>query len=204
MKKLVAISFMSFIFIITIQAQSFNFSIGTIGGSGLFAKNNSIGYLEGSLLDFYITNETFNLGLYISPFNYCVSNNEGALSILNATVFHQTFKLTDTSFIGPFFGIQWIDFNSNIPTIKSGIKISIRDDFSIGFYDKKVNYVEPILFNYLDIELGYINRNKTNQAYFSVKTDVSVFGALITSLLYSNAEENTKKYVPDYKERLPK
>jgi len=190
--------------LISAQALELDFSFGTIGGSGLFSNNKLSGYLEGSLLDFYISTETLNLGLYLSPFNYYITNNAGGLSILNASLFHKTFKPTQRSFLGPFVGIQWIDFADNIPTFKGGIKLSLRDVLTIPYCERKHSYSDSILFHFLDVEVGYIYRTQVSQVFFSIKTDATLLGALILNSLYDEAKEDVKKYAPDYQDRIPK
>ena len=54
----------------------------------------------------------------------------------------------------------------------------------------------------MDFEAGYMYRDKS--AFFaSVSIDTSVLFAAGVLLLYGQAEENTKKVKPDYKDSLP-
>jgi hypothetical protein len=193
------------------QAEStgINFSVGTIGGSWVANPGETFGTINGSLIDIYGNTPIENLGFEFSPFNYAfefhgltVSGNID-YTILNASLYYEAIRPYGNAFVGPFARINWLDFKDNRPSFAAGLRLCARDALEFDLFGKKVSYGEPVLFNYVNVELGYLRKSGKNNVYLGASVDASLLGAMILFCSYESAEENTKKHVPDYKERLP-
>ncbi|HTO16137.1 MAG TPA: hypothetical protein VLZ83_10210 [Edaphocola sp.] len=210
MRIKITIILLFFSFFTFAEDVKINFSIGGIGGGVESDFNNVYGFINGDFVNAYAFHAPSKLGLEFSPFHYqgnFVNSNSSSdfnYSIINLTLFHQTIDINEYSILGPFLRINWLDFNQNIPTYTFGIRFCYRDEFNIDFLGKEVNYQEPLLYKFIDVELGLKYSKSIPKIYFGVNIDTSILSVLIIGGLYSEAEKNTEKVKPDYRESLPK
>ena len=209
---MIALTFLSLNFLLSASAawaldSSLDISAGKFGGSFILSKERPEYSLTANLGDFTATHGPSGLGIEISPIAFRMEpfSDYAGISLVNVTVFHRTFKIDDCSILGPFASINWIDFQSNRPIIRTGLKFSWRRPWGDAETPATTNSLRPV-FTYVDFETGYMYRDKP--AFFaSVSVDTSVVFAVVAACAYgglmSKAEENTKKVKPDYKDSLP-
>jgi len=189
------------------QESSLDISAGKFGGSFILSKEKPEYSLTANLLDFTATHGPSGLGIEISPIAFTMEpfSDYMGISLVNLTVFHRTIKFDDCSILGPFASINWIDFQSNRPIFRTGLKFSWRRPWGDKETPATTSSLRPV-FTYMDFETGYMYRDKP--AFFaSMSIDTSVLFAVGAACLYgglmNKAEENTKKFKPDYKDNLP-
>jgi len=189
------------------QDSSFDISAGKFGGSFMLSKERPEYALSANFIDFTATHGPSGLGVEISPLALRMepfSEYEG-ISIINLTVFHRTITFDNCSILGPFASINWIDFQSNRPIIRTGLKFSWRRPWGNKETPPTTSSLRPV-FTYMDFETGFMYRDKP--AFFaSLSVDASVLIAVGVGCIYfglmNKAEDNTKKVKPDYNDSLP-
>ncbi len=176
------------------------FSFGSIGVTGNMAEPAKFdGGGTASVLDIRFLHRKSGLGLDFSPFNFSYYAVDGwEMSFINASVFHETFKIGAYGMFGPFAGIHWLDFQENKPVFTAGLRFRYLNELETSFNQKRIVYVSPLLFNYVTIELGALYRDNSFGVFISCKTDISAAVPLIMAFLGGTAYENTKKVYPDY------
>jgi len=185
------------------QDSSFDISAGKFGGSFMLSKERPEYALSANFIDFTATHGPSGFGIEISPIAFRMEpfSKYAGISLVNLTVFHRTIKFDDSSILGPFASINWIDLQSNRPIIRTGLKFSWRRPWGDKETPATTSSLRPV-FTYMDVETGLMYRDKP--AFFaSVSLDASVLLAIGALCLYGQAEENTKKVKPDYKDSLP-
>jgi len=206
--KLIALTFFFLSFLLSAsvawaQESSLDISAGKFGGSFILSKERPEYALSANLIDFTATHGPSGLGFEISPIAFSMEpfSDYAGLSLVNLTVFHRTVKFDDCSILGPFASINWIDFQSNRPIIRTGLKFSWRRPWGDKETPVTTRSLRPV-FTYMDVETGFMYRDKP--AFFaSISIDASILLAVGALCLYGQAEDNTKKVKPDYKDSLP-
>lgn len=174
-----------------------NFSFGGIGGGIVYRGGKVNGVLNGDFFNIFAFHAPSRLGLEASPFHYQFSFDNSAnstpfaWSLINLTLFHQTRYINESSILGPFFGIHYLDLDKNIPSYVAGIRFCYRNKMDIDFYGLPVKYRNPILYKYVDLEAGIKYEDAEPKLFANVSVDASFIIAVIAAGLYSAAEENS-------------
>ena len=174
------------------------FSLGSIGLTGIMTNTPEYGGgFWGSILDVYCLHEKSGLGCEMSPFTV-FAGNELRMNFINVALFHQTFRIAENTTLGPFIGINWLDFIENEPVYRAGLQFKWRGELTTQAEQKKIAYYDPLLFNYCTVEFGTSWYDNAVHVYLVCTTDLSVLGPLIAACLIDEATKNTKKVNPDY------
>lgn len=181
------------------DAIDFTFSFGSIGGIGRLTESSDIdGGGTASVFDARFCHQKSKLGFDFSPFAITYALDSWEMSVINASLFHETFKIGNYGMFGPFAGIQWLDFQENKPMFNVGLRFRYLNDLEISFYQKEIVYRPPLLFNYITLDLGAFYKKNSYGIFISCKTDISVIIPLILTSISGIAYENTKREYPDF------
>ena len=176
------------------------FSFGSIGAT-FFAQNSGdfdIAFTA-TVLDIHLFHPKSRLGFDFSPFYFKIFTDKSwQIELVNATLFHNTFSLGKHSGIGPFAGIHWLDFNENIPTLTAGLRIRYLEELRTTADGSGIMYISPLLFNYVNLDIGLAYRKDFFAFTLAFKTDLSLLPPLAFLVLAGIMGGEREKVPPPY------
>jgi hypothetical protein len=193
MKKYIGFCVLFFLCVSFLSANPFDisFSIGSIGGGGNLSLNEKSdrGFLDGSIFDVYLLHKPSFIGLEISPICFSISTDAdfSSFTFVNASLYHQTIRFTQDSYIGPYAKIHWIDLLNDMFMYEAGFRFVLRNEMEVDFFSKAVKYSRPFLFKYVEVHTGFQSANNSYSFVLGIKTDISFLLPLTMWTLYNAA-----------------
>lgn len=182
--------------------ETLTFSSGSIGGAFGYTKNRPTIFLDGSLLDVRLD---FDVGIgtemklfkyYItesdSSFSFIITESDSGFSFINAEVYYQAVRFYRQSWFGPFIRVNWLDFMRNQIAVSTGLRMNVSGSLNTKFYGAPIRFTPPLIFKYVDLELGYMYRNQMHFIYTAVSVDLSSIVALLIMGLGESARTTLK------------
>jgi hypothetical protein len=200
---LTSLALLSVAFLAWGETPSLGVSAGRAGVESVYSDNYLGVAVQGEVLPVSATFAS-GIGAEVAPLSYRYDSQTGYLgvSLVNLTGFYRAVKFDETSFLGPFATVNWVDFQSYVPTIRAGVRFSWIEPWELkGVTVKPILGAVPLL-HYVDAELGFLWQERP-AVYLAFSTDAAIVGALAVAMLYSKADEDAKKINPDYSRDLP-
>ena len=167
------------------------FGTGSIGGSICLSQDSFTGFLEGTLLDAHLDFDS-GIGAEINAFKYYVNDTDEGFSLINAALYYRAVRFCKRSWFGPFARLNWLDFSENLLSYSTGLRLNISEPLSADFFGTPVRFSPPLIFKYVDLETGFIYRNKSDYLYASVTVDVSALAAILLMAFETQARDSVR------------
>ena len=171
--------------------ETLTFSSGSIGGAFGYTKNQPTIFLDGSLLDVRLDFDV-GIGTEMKLFKYYITESDSGFSFINAEVYYQAVRFYRQSWFGPFIRVNWLDFMQNQIAVSTGLRMNVSGSLNTKFYGAPIRFTPPLIFKYVDLELGYMYRNQMHFIYTAVSVDLSSIVALLIMGLGESARTTLK------------
>ncbi|MGP1458757.1 MAG: hypothetical protein ACTTKL_05550 [Treponema sp.] len=155
--KLSLIILLAFISVAAHAFGELSFTIGSIGGSICRSKDSFTGFLEGTLLDVHLDFDA-GIGAEMNALKYYVNDTDDGFSLINAALYYRAVRFYKKSWFGPFARFNWLDFSEKRISYSAGLRLNMSGPFATDFYGTSVRFSPPLIFKYVDFELGYMHR----------------------------------------------
>ena len=191
-----------FIFLISInnaytQSFDFAFNLGSWGWGMNFPQDSNGGHMTFEFSTLYIEHMNSGIGIKLSPFNawHNISNSNYLITPINIGLFHNIVSPdprdrvgSNYLFAGPFISLNY-SFHPNVMQVNIGI----RAFGMINYRDFWRDFIPPIGFEVVNLELGYRYNNfrlNNHQFYFTITTDILVLG-YVFAVIFNGTLSNT-------------
>lgn len=180
--------------VVCVSAHAFGeltFNTGSIGASFCRSQDAFTVFLDGTIFDMHLDFDA-GIGAEINAFKYYVNNTDEGFSLINAALYYRAVRFCKKSWFGPFARINWLDFSENRLSYSAGLRLNISGTFNADFYGTPVRFSPPLIFKYVDLETGFIHRNKSDYLYASVTVDVSALAAILLMAFETQARDSVR------------
>lgn len=180
--------------LVCVSAHAFGeltFNTGSIGASFCRSRDAFTVFLDGTIFDIHLDFDA-GIGAEINAFKYYVNDTDEGFSLINAALYYRAVRFCKRSWFGPFARLNWLDFSENLLSYSTGLRLNISEPLSADFFGTPVRFSPPLIFKYVDLETGFIHRNKSDYLYASVTVDVSALAAILLMAFETQARDSVR------------